>query len=309
MWALSARYFALSAWICRLGESADRGFTLDPGHTEVLNQRLALLANAGEYYAAEETLNRIPGKDSDPWLLGVYAWILRHRGRYPEAVEALKLPLADGFDPGWYLELRADCLVHMGDLAAASRDLERLLEVDIHMASESTMRRALALVGLAGGGRGDRRGRAGEGSRPALRVRGGERLRRDQSGRGDLDAARAAGLRCLQSARNVRETDDALSTWRTCLTLLAARGSDVVAASALVDQLAAWVQSRERQTLVQDADAEIKLASDRHAHDAADSHARIALAAIRARRMVAPRRQRRLPAGREHPARAGGHAV
>ena len=89
----------------------------------------------------------------------------------------------------------------------------------------------------------------------------------------------------LAERENVRETDDALSTWRTCLTLLAARGSDVVAASALVDQLAAWSQSRERQTLVQDADAEIKLASDRHAHDAADSHARIALAAIRARRM------------------------
>lgn len=285
LWGLSARYLRALGMDSAALESADRGFTLDPGHTEVLNQRLALLANAGEYDAAEETLNRIPGKDSDPWLLGVYAWILRHRGRYPEAVEALKLPLADGFDPGWYLELRADCLVHMGDLAAASRDLERLLEVDIHMASESTMRRALALVGL---------GRLDEAIAEVEQVKVDDQLSAFEVesvyaavnlGRGDLDAARAAGLRCLQSARNVRETDDALSTWRTCLTLLAARGSDVVAASALVDQLAAWSQSRERQTLVQDADAEIKLASDRHAHDAADSHARIALAAIRARRM------------------------
>ena len=61
---------------------------------------------------------------------------------------ALAHLLAEGFDPGWSLELRARCRVQQGELAKARDDLERLLEVDIHMGWESTVRRAIAHAAL-----------------------------------------------------------------------------------------------------------------------------------------------------------------
>jgi tetratricopeptide (TPR) repeat protein len=287
LWGLSARFLRAISLESLALESADRGFTLGPDDAEVLSQRLALLSNAGRYAEAEETLNRIPGRDADPWVMGVYAWLLNHRGRYAEAVQALELPLSGGYDPGWYLELRADCLAHLGEFPAAAKDLERLLEVDVNMGSDSTLRRALALANL---------GRADEAFAEAEQIEVGDQLTAAEVesvrtvlnlGRGNLAEARSAGMRALQSARNVREIDDALNSWRTCLDMLTHRGVDVQAGCRVVDELRAWSQSPDEPTLFPDAEAEMQTATDQHAHDAPGSQPSIALSAITARRLLA----------------------
>lgn len=285
-WGLSARFLRALSMASAALESADRGFALNPDNDLVLTQRLALQANAGQYIEAEQTLNRIPGRDADPWLAGVQAWLLFHRGWYAEAAKTLDVPLAAGSNPGWYLELRAGCLLRMGEVAAARRDLERLLEVEVHLGPSSGLRRAIALVEL---------GRLDEATVELENLKVDDRLTPFDVdavwvavylARGDLTAARSIGERYMRNARNMREVDDALNNWRECLELLARQGVNVDAATQVVDDLTSHREVHQEPTLRHDADADIKRASERHAADSRGSHPRIALAAMTARRML-----------------------
>jgi tetratricopeptide (TPR) repeat protein len=286
MWALCARFLRTHAMDSAALESADHGFTLDPDDRLVLERRLALVANAGRYADAEQTLNRIPGRDTNPYLAGVHAWLLYHRGQYVEAVKVLDLPLAVGNDLGWCLELRASCFVQLGEAAAARSDLEHLLEVEVYNGPISTLRRAMALAEL---------GRLDEATVELAQIKVDDRVTTADIeavwvavhlARGELNAARSAGERYQRSAMNVREVDDALSNWRECLFLLSEQGADVDAATQVVDQLAGRREMQRQPTQRRDADSEIEHASEQHAADPPGSHPRIALAAMTARRML-----------------------
>jgi tetratricopeptide (TPR) repeat protein len=287
LWGWHSRFLSRLSMDDAAMESADRGFTLDPDNRTVLRLRLRLLANAGRYTDAEETLDRLPSRATEPYLVAVRAWLLYHRGQYEKAVKAFELPLAEGYDPGWCLEHRASCFVRLGRPAAARADLERLLGVEVRQSPVSTLRRAAALVEL---------GRLDEASGELDQLEIDDRIDiADLTAvwvamylaRGDLAAARVAGERYIRDAGSVSDVLDTLSNWREYLYLLADQGADVTAASRVIDELAEWREANGQRPPPADAGREIEHASQEHAPEPPGSDPRIALAAMTARRLLA----------------------
>jgi len=268
-------------------ECADRGFELDPDNHEVLKERLALLLDSGQYADADEMRSRITGSDSDPWLLGAHAWLLYHQNRYEEAIRALDRSLPEEYDPGWSLELRASCLVRVGRLSEARADLERLLDRDFNMGSQSTLRRAIAHAAL---------GNPLAARQELDSIKSGDPISLTELAKANvavylashnLASASSLAERCLDNAANLREAEDALSVWRYCLALLADRGSDFADEVRMVEELASRYRSRQQPPLGQDVATEITRAKEQHAAEPPESPPRIALSAMTARRMLA----------------------
>ncbi len=286
LWGWHSRFLSRLSMNSTAMESADCGFALDPDNQTVLRLRLRLLANAGRYADAEETLNRLPSRDTEPYLVAVRAWLLYHRARYEEAVQTFELPLAEGYDPGWCLEHRASCFVRLGKPAAARADLQRLLEVEIHQGPVSMLRRAAALTEL---------GRLDEAARELDQIKVDDRIDvvdltavwvAMYLARGDLAAARVAGERYIRDAASVSDVQDTLGNWREYLYLLADQGTDVTDATRVVDELAEWREVNKQPPSGPDADREIERAGQEHAQESPGSNPRIALAAMTARRLL-----------------------
>jgi tetratricopeptide (TPR) repeat protein len=287
LWGWHSRFLSRLSMNSAAMESADRGFTLDPDDRTVLRLRLRLLVNAGRYADAEETLDRLPSRDTEPYLVAVRAKLLYHRAQYEEAVRAFELPLAEGYDPGWCLEHRASCFVRLSKPAAARADLERLLEVEVYQGPVSTLRRAAALIEL---------GRLDAASRELDQLKAhDDRISPVDLtavwvamylARGDLAAARVAGEQYIRGAGSVSDVQDTLNNWREYLYLLADQGTDITAATQVVDELAEWREAKEQPPPRPDADREIEHAGREHAPEPPGSNPRIALAAMTARRLL-----------------------
>jgi tetratricopeptide (TPR) repeat protein len=268
-------------------ECANRGFALAPGNRLVLEGRLALLADRGQYAEAEEALNRITGGDGDPWVAGVRASLRYRQGHYEEAMAALSRPLAEGFDPGWSLDLRARCRLQQGEVAKARADLKQLLKVDSHPGWESTARRAIAHAALGDPASARQELDHGANGTPVSSNAWKAAAVAVLLASHDLPTARASAEECLATAANIREVSDALDTWRLCLALLATRNGDYAGEFALLEELDNLHSPERQPALSEDVAAEIARAQERHADQPPGSTARVALSAMAARRLLA----------------------
>jgi tetratricopeptide (TPR) repeat protein len=122
-WALASEYLRRLFHERLASEAIEHARAISPNEQRVLAEHLALLANSGEFKQAAMVASQIAELYGDnTWLSGIRAWLAMHEGEYQRALELLEWPLAEGFDLGWYYDLRALCHLSIGDVDAARED-------------------------------------------------------------------------------------------------------------------------------------------------------------------------------------------
>jgi len=104
-------------------EAVEHAYALEPPSKLVLDERLALLVDRGQFDAAYEVaLNSVDIYGEDPWVAGVQALLAYHRGEYRDALALLDVPLSLKYDLSWYLDLHALCSLALRDAETARCD-------------------------------------------------------------------------------------------------------------------------------------------------------------------------------------------
>jgi tetratricopeptide (TPR) repeat protein len=263
-------------------EAVEHGYRIGALDRKVLVERLPLLANRREFGEAEKLAEQLRTMwGPDPWVSAVLAWLALHHHRdYRRTLQLLRLPLAEGNDPAWYLEMQAQAYLGLARIEDAHQAYRRLLKAP---PLDGNTKCRLAFAALATG---DSKAAAGwlEIARrdpltppPALLVTNALlRL-------ADDDPAGATGLLCdaLRTATSAVAVDDILADVRLSVRAL---GSYAERWAAL-EEASRRTAEEHKRSLAEDPptpDAELERALDTPLEIA-----RVALTALAARRDVA----------------------
>ena len=96
----------------------------DPRNSSALEERVAILANIGEFDLAEQALAELqsqPSWNENTWAQGVRAYLLAHRRQYVEAAQAISDVIQREGETIWNLDLQALCLRMVGERASAAQ--------------------------------------------------------------------------------------------------------------------------------------------------------------------------------------------
>ena len=158
-WGLAARHMRACGLNQLAFEAVDRGYAVGSTDALVLGERLALLANLGEFDEAArvaEEWERLYGQD--PWVNGVQALVAYHLNRPQDALGLLESWIALEQDPVWGYGLRINCRLALGDVGGAREDSRALVdrasltgfapvpEVALALATLGEVERALQLL-------------------------------------------------------------------------------------------------------------------------------------------------------------------
>jgi len=287
-WAAACRCFRTLSMIQSALEAIEAGYLVKPDDQDVLPERVAVLTEVGRTEEALDTLGRIPEVDKDPWLSGVKAYLLLRIGRAAEALDLLALPLSGSWDLGWYRALRAACYVDLDRLDEAVEDLTALLSDKSAWSGQARRRRVYALAVL-----GDVAG-AKEELQLAL---DDETLDQEGKALARLDVALAEGetdraLIYLTDALNSNpfagSAEETLRSLKRELVLFDHLGRPVADAAGLTER--AQEAAHAWNPCTRDADSELNTASEAHADAPPESVVRVALSAVRARRLARDKR-------------------
>jgi Tfp pilus assembly protein PilF len=127
-WAFAAQYLRYAGLEELALEAVNRGGSLKADDRRVLVERLVLLAARGPVNKADEIadqLERMYGLDPQVTALRTQI-VMRNRG-WKEAIVLLELPLSEGNDPLWYLDMRALCKAGLADPKGARADYREML--------------------------------------------------------------------------------------------------------------------------------------------------------------------------------------
>jgi tetratricopeptide (TPR) repeat protein len=286
-WALSATCLRGVTLDALALESVERGYALDPDMRAVLDERVAVLSNAGRFEEVLDSLDRIPESEFTPWHMGIKAYALVHLDDAEGALRYLDAPLAASWTRDWYLDVRADCFVRLGRLAEAVGDLRELLELDVTSSGYARMRRAGAYAAL---------GEPVNARSELAAARDDETVLSDwldtveaciALAEGDANGATVSFQRALDASRTGRDAGDSLQMLRATAELLAHVGRAVIDP---VDVLASAEAACGRwhydvNPLVDvAADEELARALEQRA-SAEPGEAQLALAVVHARRL------------------------
>jgi tetratricopeptide (TPR) repeat protein len=265
----------------------DSGFAANPDHEAVLGQRVALLGMAGRYEDALAALDRVQHQDPR-WIAATRTFLLNHLGRADEALAILDgaggLPPQDMF--GAYG--RAVSLVDVGRYDAATSELERTIALDLSSRDEALDVGRQAEASLILGQTDEARRYVSE---LADREAYAEADRLLLSAIADFVDGRGEDMletldRVIPSMRSRHEAMDALALLRRCAAMAVARGQPIDDADALIARVAALADARvevaPEEAEVDELDGRMR----RHVDDPPDEPARIALDAVRARRLT-----------------------
>ena len=291
-WGVLSRFFRQLSFTQLALDAVESGYELNPNDRSVLEERTAVLTDLGPPEQALTTLDRISDADKNPWLSGIRALLLLELDRPEDAIRYLDLPLSEGWDLGWYRDVLATCLVDLGRLDEALDELRGVLRESAPHSGQGRSRRVYALSIL--------------GDLPAAEAELAVTLEDDSLsdeqkalaalwvalGRHDLDLAvdrLGAVLAGLSRSFHVTELDREVEH---ALRLLAHAGRPVPDADGFRHRVnlavEAWTPAPESPEL--DLDRAERLLAD----EPAESLPRMALLAVRARRLA--RSDRRLDA-------------
>jgi tetratricopeptide (TPR) repeat protein len=122
-WGFAARFLRDLELPALAFESVECGYHLNESDSEVLQQRMMLLANLGRFQESERVARAlVDSTGQTPWLAGWQAWLALQQGRYDEALGLVELALSAEWDVAWYLDLRALCHIGRGEIEAARAD-------------------------------------------------------------------------------------------------------------------------------------------------------------------------------------------
>ncbi len=273
-WGLEAKYLRARGLRRTALEAAERGYDLDPSLYTVLTERMALLAELGQFADASATAESLAEDyPEDPWLATVRAWLAWHEERYPAAIALLELPIARGHDPGWVYDQYALACIGGGDVDAARAGYRRLLDQAEPVDSVAKMYLTFAAAALRDRPAADRwfaELTADDSASPVEHASAAVHmafLAGAAGGGDDGDAAATAALEEeIRLATSQREVDDALraNAFRVCLI----RELPLATALELVDRLAGGAADRRRAQLgEQPVTADGELAAERLTFD------------------------------------------
>ena len=103
-------------------QATARGLELVPDSLAVLDERAAILANVGEFDAAEEVVDKRRAAAASVWADGVKAYILSEKRQYKEALDLIRQVVQAEPENLWDLDLRARCFRMLGDKEHAEQD-------------------------------------------------------------------------------------------------------------------------------------------------------------------------------------------
>ena len=275
-------------------EANDVAYALSPGDQVVLEERVALLANAGEFSDAEavgKELRETYGMS--PWLSGALSFVAIFHKDYERALELLDAPLNGGYDLRFYLGLRARCHLGLDDVESARADfrmvrdlMDEPLEDEVRMLAEAST----ALGDLPEAERLLKE--AWDEAREYLFLGTDAYLK---FAKGEDEAALLQLSRAIDISENLREVDDVIGDIRLLLKTVEADGRDLSEVKRGVAALEEGPAANRRATLKRGApapDDELAEALSDEPHEGGSSGrdltpALVALVSVRARRLAA----------------------
>jgi tetratricopeptide (TPR) repeat protein len=287
-WAVACRCFRVLSMTQLALEAIEAGYTVNPDHQWILEERVAVLADVGRTREALDALERLPNVRDDPWLSGIKAFLLQRLGQPAEALDYLVLPLSGWWDLGWYRDLRARCYVDLGRLDEAVEDLTTLLTDKSPLSGQARSRRvyALAILGDVVAAKEelqlaldddtlDREGKASARFDVAL-------------AEGDTDRALTCLAVVLGSNLYASSVKELLRSAERTLALLNHVGRPVADAAGLMERMREMTRAWKPGT--RDADSELDAAWEAHAGASPESVPWVALSAVQARRLATDKR-------------------
>jgi tetratricopeptide (TPR) repeat protein len=127
-WGYAGQYLRYAGLEELALETIEEGSRLSPDDRRILVERLLLLVLHGPAEKAERVADQlVTVYGHDPTVQAVKALMALREGKWPHAIRLLDLPLADGNDPLWYLDMRALCHAADGRTDAALGDHSLML--------------------------------------------------------------------------------------------------------------------------------------------------------------------------------------
>jgi tetratricopeptide (TPR) repeat protein len=283
-WTVLTRFYHSLSLSQLAKEASDSAFKINPDDQAMLAERIAALVDAGSAQEAFDTIERMSGQQSDPWLSTVKAELLKREGRSAEALACMGVAPSTAWDLEWFLFVRAECQVDLGHLDAAVSDLEAMLGLDVSLTGDEASRRAYALAVL---------GRQDEAAQ--LLARTLTRETPDPNARalaesaialsnGEVERAFRELTSSLRTSQDRITAEETLAALGRAVVLLEFAGRSFAAADGLMDE--ARRSLREMAPRVADADSELEFALAQFAAAPDDSPEVVALVATKARRLL-----------------------
>lgn len=123
-WIFLGRYYRFLRTDANALQATSKAIDYDPDDLDALDERAAILANVGEFDAAEEVIAKRQKMEENIWIDAVKAFILIHKGSYKEALEILQRVLQATPDEIWYHSLRGLCYLMLDEPQRAREDYE-----------------------------------------------------------------------------------------------------------------------------------------------------------------------------------------
>ena len=126
-WTYLCRYHRLLGNDRTALQSVAKAWEKAPEDIAVLDERAAVLAEAGELEEARKLIEKSRSQTPDPWRDGVKAYILSENRQYKEALELLCPLIRDNPDDLWDLNLAARCFWRSDQRGEASKVYQEIL--------------------------------------------------------------------------------------------------------------------------------------------------------------------------------------
>ncbi len=123
-WSFLGRYYRFLETEANALQATSKAIDYDPTDLNALDERVAILANVGEFDAAEEVIAKRQKLEVSTWIDAVQAYILIHKGSYKKALEILQRVLQIEQDELWYHSLRGLCYLMLDEPQRAKEDYE-----------------------------------------------------------------------------------------------------------------------------------------------------------------------------------------
>ncbi len=229
-------------------EANDRSYALSPGDQVVLEERVALLANAGRFSEAEAVSKELTETfGMSPWLSGALSFVAIFRNDYRRAIELLEGPLNEDFDLSWYYGMRARCYLGLDDVESARADFRKVREVIDEPVEDEMRRLAEASVALGDLSDAERLLKEGWDEAREYLFLGTDAYLRFAKGEDDAGLQQLAAA--IEEAENPREVDDVIDDMRLLLKTIAVDGRDTSTVERGLAELEAGPAAEKRAKL------------------------------------------------------------
>jgi tetratricopeptide (TPR) repeat protein len=211
-WGYAAQYLRYAELEQLAFEAVEEGYARFATDRTVLAERLPLLANRGDFQEAEALAHQMVAMfGEDPWVSAVQAWLALKGERWEDALEALALPMRNGGDKPWYLEMRARADLGLGRPDDAAEDYRQLLELAEHTPPvDGTTKCRLAIATVVAGNAIDAADWLADARKDHTTRRAGQAVAEAliAFATGDLKRGANGFAQAIEGARSIVELDD-----------------------------------------------------------------------------------------------------